>query len=73
LARSASTLHGGWVFCRRWRGGADGKRNGLLAALPAAEHASPAILDHLTHEYDSQDELGDAWAVRPLELVREHG
>jgi serine/threonine protein kinase len=45
----------------------------VLAVLLAAEHPSPASLDRLTHEYDLKDELVDAGAARPLELVHEHG
>ncbi|MEA2916317.1 MAG: hypothetical protein QOJ15_8398 [Bradyrhizobium sp.] len=40
---------------------------------PAAEHPKPATLDRLAHEYELKDELDGAWAVRPLELVREGG
>jgi hypothetical protein len=45
----------------------------VLAVLPAAEHPTPAIVDRLTREYGLKDELDGAWAVRPLELIREHG
>ena len=60
------------VFCRGWRD-ADGDRNAVLAVLPAAEHPSPGSLNYLTHEYGLKDDLDGAWAVRPLELVRERG
>jgi PAS domain S-box-containing protein len=45
----------------------------VLAVLPAAEHPTPATLDRLAREYELKDELDGAWAVRPLELVRERG
>ncbi|MEA2727520.1 MAG: hypothetical protein QOF70_1995, partial [Acetobacteraceae bacterium] len=61
------------VFCRGWRLGADGNRSAVLVVLPAAEHPPPATLDRLAHEYGLKDELDRAWAVRPLELVRERG
>ncbi len=61
------------ILCRRWRDGADGDRNAVLAVLPAAEHPTPGSLNRLTHEYGLKDDLDDAWAVRPLELVGEHG
>src|ERR1700747_3269310 len=61
------------VFCRGHRLSADGDRDTVLAVLPAKEHPSPATLDRLAHEYDLKDELDAAWAVRPLELVRERG
>jgi PAS domain S-box-containing protein len=58
------------VFCRRERQ-ADGYRATVLVVLPAAEHPTPATLDRLAHEYRLKDELDGAWAVRPLEFVRE--
>src|SRR5260370_40088196 len=61
------------ILCRRWRDGADGDRNAVLAVLPAAEHPTPGSLNRLTHEYGLKEDLDDAWAVRPLELVRERG
>src|SRR5712691_9875612 len=59
------------VFCRRARLGADGNRSAVLVVLPAAEHPSPSTLDRLAHEYGLKEELDRAWAVRPLEFVRE--
>src|SRR5215475_9964644 len=61
------------VFCRGWRAGDDGNRSDVLVVLPAAEHPSPASLDRLAHEYGLKDELDGAWAVRPLQLVRDSG
>jgi PAS domain S-box-containing protein len=60
------------VFCRGERRG-DGHGGAVLAVLPAAEHPAPATLDRLAREYDLRDELDGAWAVRPLELVRDRG
>ncbi|MFS8975393.1 AAA family ATPase [Cupriavidus necator] len=60
------------VLCRGRRPGEDGDDNVLLAR-PAAEHPLPASLDRLAHEFGLKDELDGAWAVRPLELVREGG
>jgi serine/threonine protein kinase len=60
------------VFCRGERS-ADGHGAAVLAVLPAAEHPTPATLDRLAREYGLKDELNGAWAVRPLELVRERG
>src|SRR5258708_18763051 len=64
---------GGGVFCRGWHDGADGDRPAVLVVLPAAEHPTPGSLNRLTHEYELKDDLDGAWAVRPLELVRERG
>src|SRR5882672_9630083 len=60
------------VFCRG-ESHADGNRAAVLAVLPAAEHPTPATLDRLAHEYGLKDELDGAWAVRPLELIRDRG
>ena len=61
------------VLCRTWRDGADGDRHAVLLVLPAADHPTPGSLDRLTHEYGLKEHLDSAWAVRPLELVREGG
>ncbi len=61
------------VFCRGWRPGDDGNPSAVLVVLPAAERPSPSSLDHLAHEYGLKDELDGAWAVQPLELVRDGG
>jgi predicted ATPase len=61
------------LFCRGLRPDADGNCTAVLAVISAAEHPSTAALDRLAHEYSLKDELNEAWAVRPLELRREHG
>jgi serine/threonine protein kinase len=58
---------------RTARVGADGDRQPVLAVLPTAENATPDNLNRLRHEYGLRDDLDDAWAARPLELVRERG
>src|SRR6202795_3919347 len=60
------------VFCRG-KSHADGDQAAVLVVLPAAEHPTPVTLDRLAREYGLKDELDGAWAVRPLELVRERG
>src|SRR5882672_7200376 len=60
------------VFCRGERR-ADGHGAAVLAVLPATERPAPATLDRLTREHGLKDELDGAWAVRPLELVRDCG
>src|SRR5258705_1893774 len=63
------TQSGERILCRGWR--ADGDGGAALAVFPAAEHPAPACLERLAHEYGVREELDRAWAVRPLELVRE--
>src|SRR5262249_12936210 len=60
------------VFRRGWRLDDNGKR-AVLLVMPAADQPSRSSLDRLTHEYELKDELDRAWAVRPLELVRDAG
>ncbi|HEX3678394.1 MAG TPA: AAA family ATPase, partial [Galbitalea sp.] len=61
------------VFCRGWRLGDDGNQSAVLVVLPAEERPSPSSLGRLAHEYGLKDELDGAWAVQPLELVRDGG
>jgi len=61
------------VFCRGWRLDDDANRSAVLVVLPGAEHPLPSSLDRLAHEYGLKDELDGAWAVQPLELVRDGG
>ena len=61
----------GILLCRACREGADGKRDVVLAVLPAAEHPTPQSLDRLAHEYGLKDELDSTWAAKPLELVQD--
>ncbi|WP_124604198.1 hypothetical protein [Burkholderia sp. Bp8963] len=57
----------------RVRRPADGGDATRLVVRPAVEPPSPASVDRLAHEFELKDELDRAWAVRPLELVREGG
>src|SRR5215470_1493222 len=61
------------VLRRGWRPVDHGTRRSVLIVLPAADHPSRSSLDRLTHEYALKDELDGAWAVRPLDLVRDPG
>jgi len=61
------------VFRHGWRLDDNGERRAVLIVLPAAEHPSRSSLNRLIHEYELKDELDRAWAVRPLELVRDDG
>src|SRR5499433_2301158 len=61
------------VFRRGWRPGDDGNQSAVLIVLPAADQPSRSSLDRLTHEYELKDQLDGAWAVRPVDLVRDAG
>jgi len=60
------------VFCRGRHPGNGGADN-VLIVRPAADYPSSGSLDRLAHEFRLMDELDSAWAVRPLELLREDG
>jgi hypothetical protein len=61
------------VFCREVRDRANGERNTVLVVLPAREPPTRDTLNRFRREYGLKDDLDDAWAVRPLELVHERG
>jgi serine/threonine protein kinase len=77
-SRNGVSWHVAWedserVFYRGWRVGDGGDRRTVLFVLLAAEYPSSSRLDRLAHEYGLKDELDGAWALRPLEFVREGG
>src|SRR5215472_3376994 len=59
------------VFRRGWRLDDDGKQRVVLTVVPASDRPSRSSLDRLTHEFELKDELDGAWAMRPLDLVRD--
>ena len=61
------------IYCRGWRLGEDGSRSAVLVVLPVDAHPSPSSLDRLAHEHALKEELDGAWAVRPIEIVRDGG
>src|SRR5262245_22787669 len=61
------------VIRRGWRSDSNGGQCAMLIVLPAADHPSRSSLDRLAHEYELKDQLEAAWAVRPLDLVRDAG
>jgi predicted ATPase/transcriptional regulator with GAF, ATPase, and Fis domain len=63
----------GRVFCRLWRDDSEGQRHAFIPVNSAAAPSSLASVNRLTHEYGLQRYLDSAWALRPLELVRERG
>jgi PAS domain S-box-containing protein len=60
------------VLSRGWRTDAHGNTRPVLLVSPAKQAIS-ASFDRLAHEYELKDELEQAWAVRPLQLVRDAG
>src|SRR3954452_15959511 len=63
----------GRVFCRLWRDDAEGQTHAFIPINSAAAPPTLASVNRLTHEYGLQRYLDSAWALRPLEVVRERG
>ena len=61
------------VVLRGWRLNPDGGRSAVLAVRPVSERPSSVTLSRLTHEYGLREDLDEAWAARPLEVVRDRG
>ncbi|MFL9909606.1 trifunctional serine/threonine-protein kinase/ATP-binding protein/sensor histidine kinase [Paraburkholderia sp. RL17-337-BIB-A] len=61
------------TWCRVRRNDADGNEHVVLAVRLSAERSTAADRDRLTHEHGLKEELDSAWALRPLELLREGG
>ena len=61
------------VFCAAWWSEADDQKKQALAVLPASGHLTSSAPGRFTREFELKDELESAWALRPLEFVREGG
>src|ERR1700733_5450700 len=59
------------VFCRLLGNHVESHRHGFTVA--SAEHPAPESINRLAHEYELKDYLDAAWALRPLELLRDPG
>src|SRR5262245_19371168 len=58
---------------RVWRDMGDGSCREFLVAQSCAEHPAAGTIRRLTHAYVLKEHLDPAWAVTPLELLRERG
>ena len=64
----------GDILLRRIRRqGADGDPSTSITVLAASERPASNSLTGLTREYELAEYLDGDWALRPLELVQEHG
>jgi PAS domain S-box-containing protein len=61
------------AFCRLWRDGVEGDRHAFIPFLAGAEHPTLESINRLVHEYELRDYTDSAWALQPVELVRERG
>jgi hypothetical protein len=60
------------VFCRLKCDGAEGNRHTFVLTSDP-EHPTLESIQRLTHEYELRDYLDPAWALKPVELIRERG
>jgi PAS domain S-box-containing protein len=60
------------AFCRLARDDAKGERYAFIP-VPSDTDPAPEIINRLAHEYELKEYLESAWALRPLEFVRERG
>ena len=61
------------AFCRLGHGDAEGHRHAFIPVLPDGEHPTIETINRLAHEYELRDYLDGAWALQPVEFVREPG
>jgi PAS domain S-box-containing protein len=61
------------AFCRLSRSDAAGHRHAFIPVAFGDDHPTIESINRLAHEYELKDYLDDAWALRPLEFVRERG
>src|SRR5215207_1187888 len=61
------------VFCRLQRDGDEGVTHAFIPVLSGSEHSTLESTNRLLREYELRDCLDSAWALQPLELVRERG
>jgi len=64
---------GGRAYFRGERECADGTRRPVLAVRANDDSPTPDSLHRLRHEFALRNELDGAWAVRPIELLRDQG
>jgi hypothetical protein len=63
----------GRVFCRLWRMMMGARSTRSYRIANAEEHPTLESVNRLTREHELKSYLDSAWALRPLELVRERG
>jgi PAS domain S-box-containing protein len=59
------------VFCRLWRDDAEGEKHAFIPVRSSAAHSALESISRLTHENELKNYLDGAWALRPVDLVRE--
>jgi len=63
----------GRAFCRLRPDGAHSDRHAFIPLLSGAGHPTVESISRLTHEYELRDDVDCAWALQPIDLLRERG
>jgi PAS domain S-box-containing protein len=61
------------TFCKLLADGTHGERHAYMSAPSETGHPTLNGINRLKREYELKDYLDAAWALRPMELVRERG
>jgi PAS domain S-box-containing protein len=63
----------GRAFCKLWRNDTEGEKHAFISNPASVEHPTVESINRLRHEHGLKGHLDSAWALRPMELVRERG
>jgi serine/threonine protein kinase len=63
----------GRTFCRLWRNDAEGEKHAFIPITAGVARPTLESVNRLTHEHGLKSHMDAAWALCPLELVRERG
>ena len=61
------------AFCRLSRNDSDALSHAFIPIPSGPEHLTLETTNRLAHEFELKDYLDSAWALRPLDFVRERG
>src|SRR5262249_31854467 len=61
------------AFYRLWHGSPGSNRHAFIPVPGSSGEPTLQSIDRLTHEHELKELLDAGWALRPMELVREHG
>ena len=63
----------GRAFCRLFGNDVEGEKHAFISIPASIEHPSLESVNRLTHEHGLRCYLDSAWALLPLEVVRQRG
>src|SRR3984885_13729578 len=63
----------GRAFCKLWRNDTGGEKHAFISNPVGVEHPTLEGINRLRHEHGLKSYLDSAWALQPMELLRERG